>query len=103
MKIKKGDNVKVTAGKNRGKSGKVTQVLPALDRIVVDGINLMTKNMKPRRSGEKGQKLEFASPLRAANVALICPKCSKPTRVGLKVLEGGKRVRICRKCKETVE
>jgi large subunit ribosomal protein L24 len=106
MRIKKGDNVKVVAGKDRGKTGKVIQAFPEMEKVVVEGVNITAKHLKVRKQGDKGQKVEFAGPLRASNVMLICPKCAKPTRVGAKVLvEGGKRkkVRTCRKCKETIE
>lgn len=106
MRIKKGDNVKVVKGKDRNKTGKVIQVFPELEKVVVEGANIMAKHMKSRRAGEKGQKLEFASPINAANVMLICPKCAKPTRVGTKVLVDGskkRKVRTCKKCKEVIE
>lgn len=107
MRIKKGDNVKVMKGKDRGKTGKVIQAFPGLDKVVVEGVNVMVKHMRTRKQGERGQKIEFSGPLRAENVLLVCPKCAKPTRIGAKVLagEGGKtrKVRICRKCKEVIE
>jgi large subunit ribosomal protein L24 len=106
MRIKKGDNVKMTAGKDRGKTGKVIQVFPELEKVVVEGMNLMSKHMKTRRAGEKGQKLEFSGPVNASNVLLICPKCAKPTRIGSKVLVDGsekRKVRVCKKCKEVIE
>ncbi len=106
MKIKKGDNVKVMTGKDKGKTGKVIQVFPALNKIVVEGVNIAVKHIRTRKQGEKGQKVEFASPLSAANVMVVCPKCAKPSRLGTKelVTDGKKRkVRVCRKCKETVE
>ena len=106
MRIKKGDNVKVMTGKDKGKSGKVIQVFPALNKVVVEGVNIAYKHIRTRKEGEQGQKLEFAAPFSAANVMMICPKCSKPSRLGSKELQtDGKRrkVRVCRKCKETVE
>jgi len=107
MNIKKGDNVKVIAGKDKGKTGKVMQVFPALDKVVVEGANTTTKHLRVRKQGEKGQKLEFNAPLSVTNVMLICPKCAKPTRVGAKLMEGEggkqKKVRACKKCKEAIE
>jgi large subunit ribosomal protein L24 len=105
MRIKKGDNVKVIAGKDRGKIGKVTQVFPERDRVVVEGVNMMMKHLRTRKEGTKGQKIEFFGPIRSSNVLLVCPKCAKPTRIGMKKLEGkdAKKVRACRKCKETIE
>jgi len=107
MNIKKGDNVKVTVGKDKGKSGKVIQVFPKLDKVVVEGVNVMIKYLKTRQQGQSGQKVEFAAPIAAANVMAVCPKCAKPTRLGVKELaqpDGkARKVRICRKCKEAIE
>ncbi|HTK05230.1 MAG TPA: 50S ribosomal protein L24 [Candidatus Eisenbacteria bacterium] len=106
MRIKKGDNVRITKGKDRGKTGKVIQAFPDGRKIVVEGVNLMSKHMKVRKQGEKGQKIEFSGPISSANNMLICPKCAKPTRIGTKVLDDGgkkKKVRTCKKCKEVIE
>lgn len=106
MRIKKGDSVKVMAGKDRGKTGKVAQAFPRLGKVVVEGVNLTTRHLKTRRSGEKGQKVQFPGPVNGSNVMLICPKCGQPTRVGAKILvEDGKRrkARTCKKCKEVIE
>jgi large subunit ribosomal protein L24 len=99
MKIKTGDNVKVIAGREKGKTGKVMQVLPNENRIVVEKLNVRTRHIRAR-SNAKGQKVEFSAPISAANLMLICPKCQKPTRVGHTVLADGKKVRTCAKCKE---
>lgn len=101
MKIKTGDKVKILAGKDKGKSGKVIQVLPRFSRLVVENINLLSKHTRPRRQGEKGQKIELPAPLDISNVQLICPKCSKLTRAGYKILENKKKARVCKKCQET--
>ena len=107
MHIRKNDNVKVMAGKDKGKTGKVIQSFPKLGKVVVEGVNVMSKHMRTRKQGEKGQKLQFAAPIPSSNVMVVCPKCAKPTRVGIKILaeDGGatKKVRICKKCKETIE
>jgi len=103
MRIKKGDNVQVLKGKDRGKTGKVIQSFPETGRVVVEGVNQMVKHMRTRKAGTAGQKIEFNGPVRAENVMIVCPKCAKPTRVGVKALEDGKKVRVCRKCKETFE
>jgi large subunit ribosomal protein L24 len=106
MKIRKGDNVKVIAGKDRGKTGKVIQAFPDLGKVVVEGVNMATKHLKVQKRGDKGQKLQYSAPLSATNVQLICPKCSQPTRLGGKRLaEGGtdKKVRTCKKCREAIE
>jgi len=101
MKIKKGDTVKILTGKDRGKKGKVVQVFPKEGKIMIENINMMVKNVRPKKAGEKGQKVEYAAPIDISNVNLICPKCSKPTRVGHKVLKDEK-IRICKKCKEKI-
>ncbi len=99
--------MKVMTGKDKGKSGKVIQVFPKLNKVAVEGINIMKKHIRTRQQGQKGQKLEFAAPLDASNVMLVCPKCAKTTRVGMKTLSqpGGKdrKVRVCKKCKEAIE
>ncbi len=108
MKIKRNDNVIVLAGKDKGKSGKVLQVFPKLNRASVEGINLLIKHLRPRKSGEKGQRVEFAAPINLSNLALMCPKCGKPTRVAQQRLTGvdnkpGKKVRVCKKCKANID
>lgn len=103
MKIKKGDKIRITAGKDQGKEGKVLAVFPEKNRLTVEGLNLVVKHMKPRRGGEKGQRIQFPAPISVSNTLLICVKCNKPTRVGYKILENGKKVRMCKQCKEVIE
>jgi large subunit ribosomal protein L24 len=100
MKIKKGDKVKIIAGKDKGKEGKILQVLFDKNRVIVEGLNLLVKHVRPKRAGEKGQRIQMPAPLNISNVMLICPKCNKPTKIGHKILEDKKKVRICKKCKE---
>ena len=99
MKIKKNDKVKILAGKDKGKTGKVLQVFVKRNKISIEGINLLFKNMRAKKQGEKGQRIQFPAPLAVSNVALVCPKCNKITRIGYKVLENKKKVRTCKKCK----
>lgn len=96
MKIKKGDNVIVTAGRDKGKKGTVVKTLRDVEKVVIEGLNLRKKHQKPRRSGEKGQTVEIAMPMHVSNVMIIDPKGGKPTRIGYKV-EDGKKIRIARK------
>lgn len=110
MKIKKDDKVKIIKGKDKGKSGKVLQVFPSRNRVSIEGLNLLIKHMRPRKQGEKGQRIEFPSALDLSNVLLVCPKCNKTTRVGYKNMEvkvgekkKTKKIRICKKCKQTIE
>lgn len=96
-KIKKGDQVKMLTGKDNGKSGKIVGVFSEEGKVVVDGLNLMKKHLRPKKEGEKGQRVEIPRKIDVSNVALICPKCGKETRVGFRVTEKGK-FRICKKC-----
>jgi large subunit ribosomal protein L24 len=102
MKIKKGDKVKIIAGKDEGKEGKILQVLLDRNRVIVEGLNLLVKHVKPRRDGEKGQRIQTPGPLNISNVMLVCPNCNRPTKIGHKILEDKKKVRICKKCKEII-
>lgn len=99
MNIKKGDNVKIISGKDKGKKGKIVQIFPTEKRVVVEGVNKLYRHTRPKRQGEKGQKIEFFAPLSVANVMIICPKCGKQSRVGSKSLNGKKK-RVCKKCQE---
>lgn len=101
-KIKTGDQVRIIAGKEKGKTGKVAQVFPDDSRIVVEGLNVLTKHLRSGRRGEKGQKVSFSAPVHASNLMLVCGKCGRPTRVAVKLLEGGTPVRLCKKCNEAV-
>ena len=101
MKIKKGDTVLIISGKDRARKGKVIEAFPRQGKVVVEGINLRKKHMKPKKSGEKGQIVETPVPLNVSDVKLICSKCGKPTRVGYK-MEGKRKYRICKKCKQEI-
>ncbi len=110
MKIHKNDKVKILTGKDKGKTGKVIQVFYKGDKdyVVVENVNLLKKNIKPRGEGQKGQIIELSAPVNSSNVKLVCPKCSKEARVGYKILESKdekeqrQKVRICNKCKEVI-
>lgn len=101
MRIKKGDQVKIISGKDRGKSGKILRVLPAAKKVVVEKLNLMKRHVRPRKEGEKGQIVEVPSPIDISNVMLACSNCGKSVRVGYKI-EGEKKIRFCKKCKSEV-
>ena len=101
MKIKKGDQVLITKGKDRGKVGKVIKALPKENRVVIEGLNLVKKHIKPRREGEKGKIIEVPRPISVSNVKLICPSCNKATRVGYK-FEGQEKFRYCKKCQNKI-
>ncbi len=99
MRIKTGDTVKIMAGKDKGKTGKVLQSFPALHRVSVSGVNISYKHLRSGKSGQAGQRVEFPSPVRLSNVALLCPHCSQSARVGYKISADKKhKDRICQKC-----
>lgn len=103
MKIKKNDTVKIIAGKDKGKSGKVMRALPEDNAVIVDGLNLVVKHVKPRNAGEKGQKMYFPKPISTSKLMIVCDKCGQPTRVGYRMLDGesrAKKERFCKKCKQ---
>lgn len=97
MRIKKGDTVLITSGKDSGKRAKVLKAFPKEQKLLVEGVNLRKKHIRPRREGEKGQIIEIPAPIDISNTKLLCPKCSKPTRVGYKIVEK-RKYRICKKC-----
>lgn len=110
MKIKKGDKVKILAGKDKGKTGKILQIFQSSNRASIEGLNLLVKHMRPRKQGEKGQRIEFPAPLDLSNVILVCPVCDKPTRVGYKYIEimkneikQKKKARVCKKCQQAID
>lgn len=102
MNIKKGDTVKVISGDTRKmkiNTGKVIQLFPQENRVLVEGINKVTKHTKPRKMGQQGGRIQKEAPLSASNVMVICPKCKKPTRVGRKIEGEGekqKKIRVCK-------
>lgn len=98
MKIRTGDQVLILSGKDRTKRGKVIGAFPRVSGVVVEGVNMRKKHQRPKRAGQKGERIEIPHPLHVSNVKLICPKCGKPSRVGYK-REGEKRYRRCIKCK----
>jgi large subunit ribosomal protein L24 len=103
MKIHKGDNVLVIAGKDRGKKGKVRFAYPREQKIIVEGINFVKKHSKARGAARQAGIIDLEAPMDASNVMLLCNKCNKPGRIGYKKLEDGRAVRFCRACGEVVE
>jgi len=98
MKIKKGDNIIVISGKDRGKQGKIIKVLPNNEKVIVGNINLKKKHQRPKTGGKKGEKIEAPRPIPSSTVALVCKNCGKPTRAGRQILPDGKKIRICKRC-----
>jgi large subunit ribosomal protein L24 len=103
MKIKRGDNVLVIAGKEKGKTGRVERQMPSENRLVVEGVNMITRHMKARPGIRQSGRIQQEAPIHVSNVMLICNKCGKPTRPTVTNLEGGNRVRACPKCKEVID
>jgi len=111
MKIHKDDTVKITAGKDKGKTGKVEKVFPRtkhsavpgkISKVLVGGVNLYKKHLKSRGEGKPGGIIEITKPIPVANVVLVCPKCQQPTRVGYQLDKQGKKHRFCKKCKQLI-
>lgn len=103
MKIKKNDKVYITSGKDKGKTGEVSKVLTSSNKVIVTGINLVKKAVKPSKKQAAGGIIEIAKPLPVSNVALVCPKCGKPTRIGISIAKDGKKARLCKKCQAIVK
>lgn len=103
FKIKKDDTVVVLSGKDRGKKGKVMACYPKDGKIMVEGVNMMTKHTKPRRQGEVGGRIETEGAFYACKVMPVCPKCGKATRVAYQIAGDGKKSRICKKCGESLD
>ena len=97
MKIKKGDTVKVLSGNDKGKTGEVLEVIPKTQKIIVKGINIRKKHIKPRKQGEEGGIIPSEFSIHSSKVAVVCPKCGKATRIGYSV-EKDEKVRVCKKC-----
>lgn len=103
LRIKKGDTVTVLTGKNKGKGGRVLSVLPSKTGILIEGLNMVKRHMKPNKKYKQGGIIEKESPVHIAKIMLVCPKCSKPTKIGSIVLDDGKKFRVCKKCKEVID
>jgi len=102
MKIKKGDNVSVISGNDKGKTGEVLEVLPKEDKVIVKGVNVRKKHVKPKKKGAEGGILSIESGIPASKVNVVCPKCNKPTRIGYEK-EKDEKIRICKKCKAKIK
>lgn len=101
MKLKKGDEVKVVRGKDKGKTGKIDKVLSKTEKVLVAGMNQFKRHMKARSQAQKSEIVTITKPIEVANVELVCPKCNLPTRIGYEI-QGKEKVRICKKCKQII-
>ena len=97
MKIRKGDNVKVISGNDKGKTGEVLEVIPDTNKIIVKGINVRKKHVKSRKQGEEGGIIPVECAIHASKVNVVCPKCGKATRIGYEI-DKDQKVRVCKKC-----
>ncbi len=101
--IKKNDSVLVISGKEKGKRGRVLSVNPSKSSLIIEKINIIKRHTKPSRKYAQGGIIEKEAPIHLSNVMLLCPKCNKPTRIGNTVLQNGKKVRVCKKCREVMD
>jgi large subunit ribosomal protein L24 len=101
--IKKNDTILVITGKEKGKKGRVLSVSPLKDQLLIEKVNIIKRHMKPTRKYAQGGIIEKEAPLHISNVMLVCPKCSKPTRIGNSLLQDGRKVRMCKKCREVID
>ena len=103
LKIRRDDTVQVLVGKHKGKRGKVRQVRPDDGRVVVADVNVVKRHMKPGRSrARQAGIVEIEAPINVSNVAVVCTKCDRPTRIGARVLDDGSKARFCKKCGELI-
>lgn len=103
MKIRRGDEVLVLTGRDRGETGKVRRAFPRENRVLVEGVNMVKRHMKPRGRTSQAGIITREAPIHVSNVMLICPKCQQPTRISFRLLEDGSKARVCKKCQEVIE
>lgn len=103
MKIRKNDTVLVIAGKDNGKKGKVRRVIPKKGAVIVEGVNMVKRHARARGAARQAGIIELEAPIGMSNVMLMCNKCSKPARIGFRVLDDGHRGRFCRSCDELID
>ena len=97
LNIKTGDKVQVISGADKGKQGKIVTVSAKENKVIVEGVNMVTKHVKPKQAGQRGGRVQAEGALYASKVQLVCPKCGRPTRTGSKINAKGKKVRTCKK------
>jgi large subunit ribosomal protein L24 len=102
-KIKRNDTVQVMAGKDRGRRGDVRQVIPDAGRAIVTGVNMVKKHRRSRSPQQPGGIIQSEAPIQLANLAVVCRACDRAIRVGFKLLEDGRKVRVCKHCNESID
>ncbi|AGB40212.1 ribosomal protein L24, bacterial/organelle [Halobacteroides halobius DSM 5150] len=103
LHVKKGDEVRVIAGKDKGRQGEILKVIPTESRVVVEGVNIIKKHAQPTQDNPQGGIIEREAPIHSSNVMLVCQDCNEATRTGKKVLDSGEKVRYCKNCDEIVD
>ena len=103
LHVKKDDTVKILAGKDKGKTGKVLKVLPEKQRVLVENLNIIKRHTRPTQANNEGGILEKEAPIAISNVQLVCSSCNTAARTGQRVLDDGSKVRFCKKCNEIVD
>lgn len=101
--VKKNDSVFILSGKDAGKTGKILDVFPDDNRVVVEGVNFISRHTKPKGRYQQGGIIRREAPVHGSNVMLVCPKCDRPTRVGRAIQENGDKVRVCKKCSAVID
>ena len=102
MKIKKGDTVYVLSGNDKGKKGEVLEIMPKADKVIVKGVNVRKKHIKPKKQGEEGGIIPVECAIHSSKVNVVCPKCGKATRIGYEI-EKDQKVRVCKKCNAKIK
>lgn len=103
MKIRTGDKVRVMAGKERTKTGKVLKTLPGQDRVIVEGLHMIKRAVKPNQKNPQGGFIQKEGSVHTSNVMVVCPNCDENVRIGFGVSEDGERIRVCRKCEGDID
>lgn len=102
-RIRREDTVMVTKGKDRGRTGEVRKIITAHNRVIVTGINMVKRHMKPRGQTSPGGIIDREAPIPLANVALICESCQQPTRIGFRAMQDGRKARFCKRCDASID
>jgi large subunit ribosomal protein L24 len=103
VRIKKNDEVRVISGKDKGKEGKILRRIPSKDMVVIEGVNMVSRHVKPSQKNPQSGIIKQEAPIYASKVMLVCPQCGKATRVGSSYMESGKKVRVCKSCGEHID
>ncbi len=103
LKIKKSDKVIVISGKEKGKQGRILSIIPKKNRVIIERVNMIKRHMKPSRQYSQGGIIEKEGTLHISKIMLVCPRCQKPSRISNHILDDGRKVRLCKRCKEVID